>query len=336
MALLDNKVVTLLDLAQMPGNEEAKDVINLLSQHNPMLQDAPAMVMNHDTFHKTTVRTGLPTPLWGRIYKGIPSDKGTRQIIKDTSGFLEAASEVDTRLVDVWEKAEQKASIMAEEAEGHLEAMAQEAATALFYHDTATDPERPLGFAPRFSDLGAENGGQIIDGGGVGVDNTSMWMINWDAKSSHIIFPKSTKAGIERKYRGAIPKQDGAGNTYHVYREEFTHHLGLSVRDWRYVTRGANVDVSDLSVDASTGANILDVLTDMYYKNHGRRVARGKTCIYVNTTIMKFLDYQARNVPTNLRLQLSQDAQNASEVVQFRGMTIRESDALLSSEARVV
>ena len=267
MATLDNKVLTLLDLAQMPGNGQAKDVINLLAQHNPMLQDAPAIQMNMGVHHETRVLTGLPTPLWGRIYKGIPSDKATRQMVKDTAGFLEAASEVDQRIVDVFEKAEDKANIRMEEADAHLEGMAQEAATALFYHDTATDPERPLGFAPRFSSLSAENGGQIIDGGGVGADNTSMWMINWDAKSSHIIYPKGSQAGIKRVDRGLVPKLDANGDTYFNYREEFAWHLGLSVRDWRYVSRGANIDISDLSTDATTGANILDVLTEMYYKN---------------------------------------------------------------------
>lgn len=337
MATLANKFVTLLDLALLPQNGQAKDVINMLSQFNPMLHDAPAMVMNRKTYHETTVLTGLPAPLWGRIYKGIPTDKATRQLIKDTAGFLEAASEIDQRLVDIYEKALDKASARMEEADAHLESMAIEMATAMFYHDTATDPEKPLGFAPRFSDLSAENGGQIIDGGGTGADNTSIWMINWSPKTCHFIFPEASQAGIKRTDRGLVPVADGNGDTYFAYREEFVWHLGLTVRDWRYVTRVANIDVSDLTVDASgVSANILDLMTEMYYKNHGRRENVGKTCIYVNTEIMKFLDYQARNVPTNLRLQFHQDGQNAKEVLHFRGIPIRESDAILSTESQVV
>lgn len=336
MALLNANNPTLLDVANMPGNESAKEIVNLLGQFNPILEDAPAFACNKGTYHETTVRTGLPSPVWGRLYKGIPTSKGTRQQVKDTTGFLEAAAEVDVRLVDVWEKAEDKASVRFEEAEGHLEAMAQEAARALFYHDTATDPEKPMGLAPRFSSLGAENGKQIIDAGGVGVDNTSMWMVTWDKKTNHLIYPKSYKAGIQREDRMKVPVLDPSGNTYFVYREEFTWHLGLSVRDWRYVSRGANIDVSDLTTDASAGANVIEVLTEMYYKHYGRRVNLGKTCLYMNTTLVKYLDYQARNATKNLFLTFKETGPNAKEVLHFRGIPIRETDAILSSEARVV
>jgi hypothetical protein len=150
-----------------------------------------------------------------------------------------------------------------------------------------------------------------------------------------LIYPKGHKVGISRVDRGAVPALDGDGNTFFVYREEFTWHLGLTVRDWRYVTRGANLDVSDLSIDATTGANIINVMTDMYYKHHGRRVNMGKTCYYVNTTIMKYLDYQARNVPANLYLTFGQTGVNAKEVLMFRGIPVRESDAILGTEATV-
>jgi len=335
MALLTATDPTLLDLALLPENGEVKDIIDLMAQFNPMLMDAPAYECNKGSYHETTILTGLPAPLWGRIYKGIQSSKATRQQIKDTTGFLESAAQVDTRLIDVWEKAEMKASLRFEEAQAHLEAMAQEAASALLYHDPATNPEKPLGFAPRFSSRTAENGGQIIHGGGSGSDNTSIWMITWDKKACHLIYPKGHKVGISRVDRGAVPALDGDGNTFFVYREEFTWHLGLTVRDWRYVTRGANLDVSDLSIDATTGANIINVMTDMYYKHHGRRVNMGKTCYYVNTTIMKYLDYQARNVPANLYLTFGQTGVNAKEVLMFRGIPVRESDAILGTEATV-
>jgi len=335
MALLDSTSPTLLDIANMPDMKDVKDVVNLLGQFNPILEDAPAMACNKGTYHETTVRTGLPTPVWGRLYKGIPASKGTRQQVKDTPGFLEAAGEVDTRLVDVWEKAEDKASIRFEEAEGQLEAMAQEAATALFYHDTDTDPEKPMGLAPRFSSLSAENGGQIIDGGGGGADNTSMWMVTWDKKACHLIYPKSYKAGIQREDRGAIPKTDANGDTYFAYREEFTWHLGLTVRDWRYVTRGANIDITALTTDATAGANIIEVLTEMYYKHYGRRTSIGRTFIYANTTIVKYLDYQARNATKNLHLTFKEAGPNAKEVLHFRGIPIRETDAILSTESVV-
>jgi hypothetical protein len=336
MATLNAEYPTLLDLSQLPKNSMASDVINLLAQINPILEDAPAFECNHGMKHKTTVMTGLPAVTWGRLYKGIPASKGTRQIVEDATGFVESASEVDCRLVDQVEKAEEKASIRMSEAEAHIEAMAIEVASAMFYADSSVDPEKPMGFAPRFNSLSAENGQQIIDGNGAGADNTSIWMITWGRQASHIIYPKAGNIGLERDDQGKQLVEDASGDKYMVYREEFKWHFGLTVRNWQYVARVANIDVSNLTTNASSGADIVELMTEMYYAHKGRRVASGRTFIYANTTIVKFLDYQARNASAkNLYVTLSEQGPNAKEVLSFRGVPIREVDALLNTEAVV-
>jgi len=151
MAVLNSKYPTLLDLAVMPENKDVADVVNLLVEQNPILEDAPAFECNRGLSHETTVKTGLPEVTWGRLYKGIPAGKGSMQTVKDTTGFVNSAAEVDTRYVDIFEKAEEKASARMEMAADHLEAMAQEAATAIFYHDSSVDPSKPMGLSPRFN-----------------------------------------------------------------------------------------------------------------------------------------------------------------------------------------
>lgn len=335
--VLANNAPTLYDLATMPGNESAKDVIEMLHAHNPIIEDAPAFECNKGTYHETTVRTGLPSTTWGALYQGIPATKGTRQSVKDYTGFVESASEVDSRLVDAFEKAAEKASIRDDEAQGHLEAMAQEGATAMFYHDSSVDPKKPMGFAPRFNSLTAENGIQIVDAGGTGADNTSIWIITWDKSACHLIYPKGTQAGVKREDLGKITVSDANGNRYQVYREQFSWHFGLTVRNWQYVARVANIDVSDLKIDASTGADLVNLLTEAYYRHKGRKVAKGKTCIYMNTTLVKYLDYQARNAKDkNLFLTFAEYGPNSKEILHFRGLPIKECDAILNSEARVV
>jgi hypothetical protein len=337
MAILSNKYPTLLDLALSPDAGSSGDVINMMIQSNPILEDAMALPSNHGTFHETTVKTGLPSVTWGKLYKGIPASKGTMQTVKDTMGFVNSAAEVDTRYVDIFEKAEDKASARADMAQDHLEAMAQEAATAIFYHDSAINPDRPTGFAPRFNSLAAENGKQIIDGGGSGAGLTSVWMITWDRSASHLIYPKKHHAGLERKDRGEINKTDANGDTYFVYREEFVWHFGLSVRNWQYVSRIANIDTDLLTTNAATGPNIVNLLTEAYYAHKGRRMSKGKTFIYMNTALVKYLDYQARLAPNqNLFLTFDKVGVNAKEVLHFRGIPLRETDALLSSEDQVV
>ena len=338
MSTLNVKYPTLLDLAQMPENSKAKDVINLLVQYNPILEDAPSYPCNDGMSHHTTVLVGLPSVVWGRLYKGIPASKGSKQMVKDTTGFVESSSEVDARLVDIVESAEDKASMRMGEAEAHIEAMAQEVASTIFYGDSSIEPEKPTGFAARFSDLNAENGKQIIDAGGTGTDNTSIWMITWDQKASHLLYPKKYTIGLKRyNYPEGYVAYDSDNNSYRAYREDFTWHFGITVRNWQYVARICNIDVSDLTIDAATGADIINLMTEMYYAHKGRRMSMGKTFIYMNTNLVKFLDYQARNVKDrNLFLTYDKYGPNAKEVLNFRGVAIRESDAILDTEARVV
>ncbi len=127
--------------------------------------------------------------------------------------------------------------------------------------------------------------------------------------------------------------KDSDGNEYKAYREDFTWHFGLTVRNWQYVSRVANIDISDLAVDASTGIDVINVMTEMYYAHKGRRMSMGKTFIYMNTTLVKYLDYQARNVSgKNLFLTFKEYGPNAKEILYFRGIPIRETDAILETE----
>jgi hypothetical protein len=337
MSTLNQQFPTLVDLAELPKSQDVADIINLLAQYNPILTDAPSFECNDGTSHKTTVMTGLPSVIWGRLYQGVPATKGTRQTVKDTCGYMKTACEVDADMVDVFEKAEDKANMRLSEAEAHLEALSQEAASSIFYADIRTEPDKFMGFAPRFSDLSADNGTQIIDGGGVGNDNTSIWFITWDRSGSHLLRPKGANLGIERKDAGnEYYAQDGNGDKYHAYREDFKWHIGLTVRNWQYISRVANIDVSDLTIDAATGADVVNLMTEAYYAHKGRRLQKGKTIIYANTNIVKYLDYQARyKTDQNLFLTYGEQGPNAKEVLMFRGLPIHETDALLNTEEAV-
>ena len=335
MATINLLNPTLFDIAAMPSNKDSADVINLLARATPELTDAVVLPCNKGLYHETLMQVALPSNGWGRMYKGIKTSKGLRQMVKDTTGFLEAAAEVDTRIVDAIEKALEKASIREQEAKSHMESMGQTAGRAIFYANQLSDPDQMTGFAPRFATPSAENGKQLINGGGVGSDNASIWFISWDRDTCHLIYPNKGKAGLQRTNRGSVPVLDADNDTYFVYREEFTWHLGLAVRDWRYVVRICNIDVSELTVDAATGANLINLMTDAYYKHYGRRIAKGRTYIYATTTIVKFLDYQARNTPKNLFLMFDNAGVNASEILKFRGIPIRETDSLLETESAI-
>lgn len=333
MATLASTYLNLIDVHKDDSN--IGPVIEVLKQQNPILDDAVAMECNMGGVHRHAIRTGLPTPAWGRLYQGIPQSKSSKQSVDDTTGFLEARSGVDTRLLKL---AKNPAALRLGEALAHIEAMNQEMATGLFYHDTATTPEKFKGLAARYGVKGgAGAGNQIIDAGGTGSDNTSVWFVTWGDHATHLLYPEGTKAGVEREDKGEQRVTDANGDAYYVKEETFTWHIGLAVKDWRYNARIANLDVSD--VLAGT-VDIHKWLRKAYYVLQSRRLdsKSSRMAIYMNRTILEALDALSTGFGTaaNAALYLTRKELEGQEVLTYRGIPIRESDAILNTEARVV
>ena len=317
-------------------------VIEMLMEHNPMLEDATAVECNNGSSHIHTIRTGLPSVAWGKLYQGIPQSKSTKAQVQDTTGFVEGLSTIDKRLLDL---SSNEGQVRLQEANSFLEAMEQEVASKLIYGNSATDPEEFLGLAPRFNSLSAANGNNIIDGGGTGSDNTSIWMVGWGEGRTNLLYPKGTQAGVKREDKGEQRVLDGSSNPYYVKEEMFTHNIGLAVEDWRYIVRIANIDVSAMIADPSaiaTGVSLFDVLRKGYWKLHSRRPQKlqtgglGRIAIYANSDVLEGLDALSTNTGANdTFVRLSTAEIQGKEVQTYRGMPLRETDAILGSEAQV-
>lgn len=332
MATLGATFVDLIDLyKQQDGNGQYVQVIEMLKEMNPILDDAIAVECNKGTTHLHTVRTGLPTVTWGKLYKGIPQSKSRTAQVEDTTGFVEGLSTIDQRLLDL---STNEGAVRLSEAMSYLEAMNQEVSTKMFYGNTASDPEEFMGLAPRFNDKSASNGGQIIDAGGTGSNNTSIWFVTWGDNQTCLLYPKGTQAGVQREDMGKQRLTDGDGNAYYGKEEKFTWHIGLAVKDWRYVSRIANINVTNMQQGS---VKLYDFMRKAYYKLQNRRVAGGKLAIYCNRDVMESLDALATNAGTTDNfVRLKYKEIEGEEVLTYRGIPIRESDALINNEARVV
>lgn len=332
MATLGNSFVDLIDIyKQQDGRGQFVEVIQMLMELNPMLDDAIAVECNKGTTHLHTVSTGLPTVTWGKLYQGIPNSKGTKAQVEDTTGFVEGLSTVDKRLLEL---STNEGAVRLAEAQSYLEAMSQEAATKLIYGNSASDPEEFMGLAPRFNLLSAPNGGQIIDAGGTGSDNTSIWFVTWGDNQCCLLYPKGTNAGVQRDDKGEQRVTDGSGNAYYAMEEMFSWHIGLAVKDWRYVSRIANIDVSLMQAGSVA---LYDFMRKAYYKLQNRRVAGGKIAIYCNRDVLEALDGLAVNAGASDNfVRLKPMEIEGKEVMTYRGIPIRETDAIINTEARVV
>lgn len=333
MAIIGNTYLGLIDLYKGQNvNGDTIAIIEMLRLMNPMLEDAVTVPCNQGTQHVHAIRTGLPSSTWGMLYKGVQKSKSTKQQVVDTTGFVESASAVDERLLEIAKDGGK--ALRLSEAMAHMESMSNEVQSKIIYGNSAADPEQFMGLAPRFNSLSAANGNQIIDAGGTGSDNTSVWFIGWGENTCHLLHPESAPAGLSRTDRGKQQKLDADGNAYYVMEETFRWHIGVALKDWRYVARVANIDVSEMR---SGAVKLYDFLAKAYYRLQSRRVPYGKMVMYCHREVLEALDRLARNAGSaDNFVRLSYKEVQGEEVLMYRGIPIRECDALLLNEARVV
>jgi hypothetical protein len=345
MATLGTTALTYADWAKRTEEYGIAAIVELLSQTNEILLDMMVVEGNLPTGHKTTVRTGLPTATWRLLNYGVPNAKSTTAQITDTCGNLETYSVIDKDIADLNNNTSE---FRMSEAMAFLEGMNQQMATTLIYGNTAVNPERFMGLAPRYNSVStstAQTAANVIDMGGTGSTNTSIWIVTWGPNTMHGIFPKGKITGLQHRDMGEWPVQDSSNNTYQAYRDHFKWELGLSVRDWRYIARLANIDVTLLN--GASAANLINGLVRALYRlptaspmmsgvqtsdSPSIQGMMGRTVIYCNRVVRTYLDLQAMN-KTNVLLQMREF--QGEVVTTFRGVPVRTVDAILNTEARL-
>lgn len=332
MAGLNSNALTLLDFAKRIDPDGKTPVIaELLAQSNEVLDDMLWIEGNLPTGHRTTVRTGLPTVAWRLLNQGTTPSKSTTAQVDEDCGILEAWSEVDKDLADLNGNA---ASFRLTEAQSFIEAMSQEFASTLFYGNSSTAPEEFLGLAPRFSSLSAANAENIIVGGGAGADNSSIWLVCWDANKVCGIFPKGSKAGLEHVNHGEgiVETTAGiAGSRMVAYRDQFKWKGGVAMKDWRYTVRIPNIDISAL-IAKSSAADLPELMIKAIHRLPNLK--GGKCAFYMNRTCFQMLDIQRRDDVISGG-GLTYNDVDGKMVPHFRGIPVKICDALTEAEAVV-
>jgi len=187
-----------------------------------------------------------------------------------------------------------------------------------------------MGLAPRYASLSAENGGNILVGSGTGSDNTSIWLVVWGPNTCHAIYPKGSKAGLSVTDKGQVTLEDVAGGKYEGYRTHYKWDIGFTLRDWRYVVRIANIDISELTKDAATGSDLVDLMTQALELVPS--LSRGRAVFYCNKTIRSFL---RRQIVNTSNVNITMDEVAGKKVVAFDGVPVRKVDAILNTEATI-
>ena len=338
MATLSTSALTLADWAKrIDPDGKVPTIAELLSQSNEILEDCVFMEGNLPTGHRSVIRTGLPTVYWRAINQGIPTSKSTTAQVDEACGMLEAYSEVDKDLAELNGNTGQ---FRLSEDTAFLEAMNQTQAQTLFYGNPGTDPKQFLGLATRYSSTSAGNGQNILSAGGSSSDNTSIYLVVWGENTVFCPFPKGSKAGLNHEDLGLNTVWDSAGARYQAYRTHYQWKNGLVVKDWRYVVRIANIDVSDLMAQTGTQAAtaataIIKLMARALYRIPN--MAMGRAAFYMNRTVHSGLALAAMD-KSQYVLKIEQGLSQfgtPNSYLSFLGVPLRRVDQLLNTEAAV-
>ena len=347
MATIGSLALTYADWAKrMDEGYRVAAIIELLSQTNEILDDMLVVEGNLPTGHKTTIRTGLPQATWRLLNAGVPNAKSSTAQIVDTCGNLETYAVIDKDIADLNGNT---AEIRLSEVKAFLEGKSQQVASTIIYGNQHTNPERFTGLSPRYSTVSTANSqtaNNIIDAGGTSSTNTSIWITTWGSDTLHGTFPKGKMTGLQHRDMGEWPITDSAGNTYQAYRDHFKWEIGMVLRDWRYVARIANIDVTALT--GVSAANLINNIIRALYRlptapstataiqssdTPEVKANMGRVAMYANRVVRTYLDLQAMN-KTNVLLRMEEF--DGKVVTTFRGIPIRTCDAILNNEAQVV
>ena len=334
MAALGIQNPTLLDLQKrLDPDGTVSAITELLSENNDVLEDMTWTEGNLPTGHRSTVRTGIPSPSFRKFYGFTQPSKSTTAQITDDCGMLEDYASVDKALAELNGNTME---FRLSEDMAFIEGFRNKTAYNIFLGDQSVTPEGFNGLGPRFNDLSAENGDNIIDGGGTGADNASIWLVCWSPMTAFGIVPKGSKAGLQVTDKGQQTEQDTVGGSQgkrEVYVTHYRWDQGMVLKDWRYVVRIANIDKSALTYDAASGANLPKLMFEA--QERLQSLGMGRCAWYMN-----------RHVRTKLRQQLAYGVQNSTLMMGDVGgkrvmvfgdeqWPVRRVDQLAADEAQI-
>jgi hypothetical protein len=124
---------------------------------------------------------------------------------------------------------------------------------------------------------------------------------------------------------------DSLGNPYRAYRDHYQWKCGIALKDWRYVVRIANIDVTALVADATTGAKLIRLMTQALERIKSLNGVR--PVFYMNRTVRSILRQQ--QVETVKNGTLTVEEIYGKRVLMASEVPVRRTDALLNTEARV-
>lgn len=341
---------TLADVvSRLDGAKKQMYIAEMLSQALAVTEDMPLKEGTEIFGHEFGYRTSMPAGNWRQLNQGVGYSKSTTGKARVGMGSLEGYSQIDRMLAEANPAGVQ--AFRETEDVAFIEGMGQTWEETVWYGNATTNPASFNGFSVLYNTLSqttAQNAVNVINGGGVGSSNASIWLAAWGMRTVYGVYPRNSRAGLSHEDKGdVVPAYDSAGNRFEAYTSWFRHQGGMAIEDWRNVARICNLDVTTAGLAGPSAPDLFLLLSQlvMLPPALGKGVSgimrtdaptdavpSIRPALYCNRTIRFWLDAQGMRNRTVL-----QTINDAAGRVQdtFRGIPIRISDRLLISETAV-
>lgn len=341
---------TLADVtSRIDGAGKQMYIAEMLSQSIVTMDDMPYKEGTEIFGHEFAYRTSLPAGNFRQLNQGVGYSKSTTGKARLGMGSLEGYSQVDRMLAEA--NPAGIASFRTTEEVAFIEGMGQTWEQTLWYGNTNTNPAAFLGLSLFYNTLTqttAQNAVNVINGGGVGSSNGSLWLIGWGERTVYGAYPRGSRAGLVSEDKADVtPAYDNVGNRYEAYTTYFRQQGNIVVEDWRNAVRIANLDVTTAGLAGPNAADLFLLMSQavMLPPALGKGISgitktdaptdpspSVRPVWYTNRTIRFWMDAQGMR-DRNVLLTLNDAAGKPQDV--FRGIKVAVSDQLLITEAAV-
>jgi hypothetical protein len=341
-----------LSLADLTSRMDSADkqayIAEMLSQSITLFQDMVFKEGSEIFGHEFVFRTSIPAGSWRYLNSGTAYSKSTTGKSRIGMGSLTGYSQIDKLLAKASGNTPQ---FRKNEDVAFIEGMGQTAEETAWYGNTATNPASFMGLSTFYNTLTqttAQNAQNVIDGGGSGSDNASIWLVCHGERTFYGTYPRGSKAGlVSEDLADTRAAYDNLGNPYEAWTTYFEHNMGIVPEDWRNVARIANLDVTSAGLAGSSAYDLFLGLSSLVMLPPSlTRASSGITqtdapndqspgirpIIYTNRTVRFWMDAQGMR-DRNVLLTLKDAAGMPQD--EFRGIPVKISDRLLTTEDAV-
>ena len=315
------------------------EIAEILAEENSVTEDMVVLPCNKQASFVAAVRDRLPTPDWVATGEGVDPKTSTVRNLTFSTGKMRMLCEIPKDAVEIGGNSK---GIKYQEEKAFVQAMNIEMADTVFYGDEGKNPREFNGLSRYYNKKNLNNNKAIHDAGGTGSRLRSIWIVDWDPMGVHGIYPEDVPGGIQRVDLGNQMDQTAPliGNTSQrtgrqpIISSYYDWSLGLVVKNWGYASRICNIDLATLTEDASTGANLHQLIRKGM--NSLKRRKRGmRTVAYAPREILDMIDGQAVAGVRESQLEWKDLSGRGIWEMVIRGIPFKLADALDTDEARV-